>query len=98
MVPVNLKTFNFTIIPPAYGSQCVLNYTITSTASDGATRDITVEVTDTEATVVYMEAGFDSCNNTYNFTTVANTLTGPGERSGTVTPEEVDFFSEYFQL
>ena len=51
----------------------VLNYTITSTDSDGVMRDITVEVTDTEATIALIENGFNLCNNTYSFTIVANT-------------------------
>ena len=96
MTAVDLETFNFTITPLVYSSQCVMNYTITSTDGDGTTRDITVKVNDTEATIALIESGFNLCNNTYSFTIVANTLTDPGERirSEEVTPEEVDFLSE----
>ena len=84
MIAVDLEALNFTISPPVYGSQCVLNYTITSTDSDGAMDDITVEVTDTEATITLMQSGFDLCGNIYSFTAEANTLIGPGERSEVV--------------
>ena len=95
MNAVNLETLDITITPPVYGSQCVLSYTITSTGSDGTTRDITVEVIDTEATVTRTESDFNLCNNTYNFTIVANTSSGPGGKSDVIIAEKVDFLSEY---
>ena len=93
---VDLQTFSFTITPPSVASQCVLNYTITPTGSDGTILpDITVEVTDTEAPVTLTESGFDLCNNMYNFTVVANTFTGPGDRSAVSSPQQVDYLSTY---
>ena len=83
VVAENLQRIIFTISPPSYASQCVLNYTITATSSDGSVLpDITVEVSDN---ITLSEGGFDLCNNAYNFTAVANTLAGPGQRSAVVT-------------
>ena len=88
---VNLTTLNFTISPPDRAGQCVLDYTITSTDSDGTMQNITVEVDDTE----HLETQFILCNNTYSFTIVANTLSGPGQRSEVVNPNKVDFLSKF---
>ena len=80
----NLHRIFFTIFPPSYASQCVLNYTITATSSDGGVvSDITVEVSDN---ITLSEGGFDLCNNAYSFTVVANTFAGPGQRSVPVVP------------
>ena len=82
VVARNLQQIIFTISPPSYAGQCVLNYTITATSSDGSVvPDITVEVSDN---ITFSEDGFDLCNNVYNFTVVANTLAGPGQRSAVV--------------
>ena len=93
-------TLNFTIWPPAIASQCVRNYTITSTDSDGIMQNITVEVDDTncKATIKHLETGFTLCSHTYSFTIVANTVSGPGERSDIVTPDNVDFSRKFCQV
>ena len=92
MTAVDLVTFSFTITPPTYGSQCVTNYTITPSVSGVTTSDIVVEASNMEATVTHMSDGFDMrCDNIYSFTIMANTLAGPGEMSGMVAPELVDF-------
>ena len=84
MVAESLQQIIFTISPPSYAGQCVVNYTITATSSDiSVVPDITVEVSDN---IIFSEGGFDLCNNVYNFTVVANTLTGPGQRSAVVSP------------
>ena len=102
VVAESLPQIIFVISPPLYAGQCVLNYTITATSSDGSVvPDITVPVTDTEATTLAARSAFDFCNNTYTFTVVANTLTGPGEPSMSVMitiPEVVDFFSEFITI
>ena len=80
VVAVTYQAATFTISPPSYAGQCVLNYTIAATSSsDGSVLpDITVEVTDTEAPTIATRSGFE-CNNTYTFTVVANTLNFTGE-------------------
>ena len=98
MTIVNSKTFNFTIWPPATASQCVRNYIITSTDSDGIMQNITVEIDDTKATIEHLENGFIICSNIYSFTIVANTVSGPGERSDIVTPDNVDFSCKFCQV
>ena len=57
--------------------------------------DITVPVINTEAPTLAVRSAFDFCNNTYNFTVVANTLTGAGESSMSVVVTRPDFFSEF---
>ena len=85
MVAESLQRIFFSISPPSYAIQCVLNYTITVTSSEGSVLpDITVEVSDN---ITLSVGGFDSCNNAYTFTVVANTFTGPGQRSAVVSPE-----------
>ena len=82
-------SLNFTITPPVYASQCVLNYTLlSSTNSDGNRQNITVQVTGGAGeTLIYTEGGFDLCRSSYSFTIVANTFAGIGESS---TSEVVD--------
>ena len=89
---VDSKSLTFHITPPELASQCVLNYTITATSSDGSVLpDITVEVSERgEPVTLITESGFDLCSNTYTFTVVANTLTGPGDRSVAFTLEHVE--------
>ena len=96
MVAESLQQIIFTISPPSYASQCVLNYTITATSSDGSVvSNITVEVSDN---ITLREGGFEFCNNVYNFTVVANTLAGPTQRSAVVTsPEVAHFLSELIE-
>ena len=97
MVAESLQQIIFTISPPLYAGQCALNYTITATRSDGSVvPDITVEVSDN---ITLSEGGFDLCNNVYNFTVVANTFAGPGQRSAVVTSPEVyaHFLSELIE-
>ena len=95
MVAESLQRIFLAISPPSYGGQCVLNYTVTATSSDGSVvPDITVAVTDTEAPTSVTRSGFDFCNNTYTFTVVANTLTGPGQRSAVVSPEVAHFLGK----
>ena len=94
MVAGNLQQIIFTISPPSYAGQCVLNYTITATRSDGSVvPDITVEVSDN---ITFSEDGFDLCNIVYNFTVVANTLAGPGLRSAVVSPEVNHFLGKSY--
>ena len=94
VVAGSLQQIIFTISPPSYAGQCVLNYTITATSGDGsAVPDITVEVSDN---ITLSEGGFDMCNNLYNFTVVANTLAGPGQRSAVVSPEVTHFLSKLY--
>ena len=64
----------FTISPPLYAGQCVLNYTITVTSSDGSVLpDFTAPVADTDTPTSARRSGYDFCNNSYTFTVVANT-------------------------
>ena len=81
VVAATLQTAIFTISPPSYAVQCVLNYTINATRSDGiVVPDITVEVNDTEAQyVIATRSGLDFCYSIHTFTVVANTLAVPGE-------------------
>ena len=95
---VNSMTLNFTIWPPATASQCVRNYIITSTDSDGIMQSITVEADDTKAIIEHLENGFIICNNIYSFTIVANTVSGPGERSDIVIADTVDFSCKFCQV
>ena len=86
MVTTDFETFKFTIFPLSEPSDCVLNYSITPTTSDGRVlADITVEPPDSGDSVTVTMSGFDACNTAYTFTVVANTLNGPGERSSPVT-------------
>ena len=90
----------FVISPPLTFPQCVLNYIITATSSDGSVLpDITVPVTNTdEEPTLAARNAFAFCNNTYTFTVVANTLTGPGGSSRSVVitrPKRIDLFSEF---
>ena len=95
VVAESLQQIIFTISPPLYAGQCVLNYTISATSSDGSVvPGITVEISDN---VTLSEGGFNLCNNAYNFTVVANTLTGPGQRSAVVSPGVTHFLSEWIE-
>ena len=86
VVPSDLETFNFIISPLSEPSDCVLNYSITPTTSDGSVLvDIIVGPPDNGDSITVTMGGFDVCNTTYTFTVVANTLNGPGERSSPVT-------------
>ena len=94
VVAESLQHIISTISLPSYASQCALNYTITATRSDGSVvPDITVEVSDN---ITLSEGGFNLCNNVYNFTVVANTLAGPGQRSAVVSPEVNHFLSKFY--
>ena len=63
VVAGSLQQIIITISPPSYAGQCVVNYTITATSSDGSVvLDITVEVSDN---ITLSEGGFDLCNNAY---------------------------------
>ena len=84
-------SLNFTITPPSYAGQCVLNYTITATDNNGSVLTDIIAVSDGGEAVTVTETGFDLCNDTYNFTVVANTLTYTGNRSVTFNPETLDF-------
>ena len=85
-MPSNFETFSFTISPLSEPSDCVLNYSITPTTSDGSMlADITVEPPDSGDSIRVNMGGFDVCNIAYTFTVVANTLNGPGETSSPVT-------------
>ena len=82
VVAATFQTATFTISPPSYAGQCVLNYTITATSSDGSVvPGITVEVTNSENAVSenITQIGYDFCSNAYNFTVVADTLTFTGD-------------------
>ena len=78
--------FVFTITPPVYAIQCVRNYLVTSTDSDGNRRDISVELSKNtrDQVIVRQIDGFDLCSSSYSFTVVANTLAGIGENSEVV--------------
>ena len=99
MVTESILQINFVISPPLAFPQCVLNYIITANSSDGSVvPDIIVPVTNTEEPTLAARNAFAFCNNTYTFTVVANTLTGPGGSSRSVVitrPEIIDFFSEF---
>ena len=84
--PVSFQSFTFLITPPEVSGQCVVNYTITSTSSDGTVSDFTVEVTDRGEPVNMVINGFNLCSNTYSFTVSAVTATVVGERSGVIHP------------
>ena len=77
------QVLSFTITPPSISvlNKCILSYNITPTDSSGTVlADITVEVT-RPLMVSVNSSGFNLCNTTYNFTVVAVTAAGPGERS-----------------
>ena len=99
MVTESFLQINFVISPPLAFPQCVLSYIINATSSDGRLMpDITVPVTNTEEPTLAARNAFAFCNNTYTFTVVANTLTGPGGSSRSVVitrPKRTDFFSEF---
>jgi hypothetical protein len=77
---IDFQSFNFTIFPLSEPSQCVLHYNITPTRSDGhVLPDITIE--SGGGSVTATASGYDVCNITYNFTAVAVTSAGTGERS-----------------
>ena len=81
----SLQSFSFSITPPT-PSECVVNYTITATSSDGSSRDIFVPVgVDGSAPIDVMEPGFDVCGESYNFTVVPFTSQGAGPTSSGVT-------------
>ena len=95
MMAINFQSFNFIIFPPSYAGQCVLNYTITATSSDGnVLPDITVEVTDRGGPASIYGSGFDVCNTTYSFTVVAQTLTYTGGVSVAVNSVSLSSFSK----
>ena len=95
VVAESLQRIFFTISPPSYAGQCVLNYTITATSSDGS---VVPDITVISDNITLSEGGFDLCNNAYNFTLVANTLAGPGQRSAVVTSHDVAHFLGKFCL
>lgn len=84
----NSSSFVFIITPPE-PSQCILSYNITPTDRSGtALPDITVEVASGDIKA-FIAGGFDPCNNAYNFTVVAITLAGSGERSAVINPVQI---------
>jgi len=92
-VAVDLDTFGFTISSPE-PSQCTFPYLISVMDGRGSLLS-NISVAASESMPVN-ESGFDICNNNYSFSVVAETSSGPGERSATITPEAVDFLSEHF--
>ena len=86
---VDLQSLVFTITPPTTSSQCVLNYTITTTRSDELTWDIVTE--DTRGPLVFSD--FNLCAYGYNFTVVGNTRTGRGQRSAVVNLQPTGLFA-----
>ena len=73
----DLTSFSFTITP-SIPLDCVVNYIITATSSDGS-RNINVD----GSTPVNVD-GFDVCATTYIFTVVPETSGGTGPRSASV--------------
>ena len=70
VTPGDTQSFSFTITPPT-PSECVVNYTITATSSDGSSRDISVPVgVGGSAPINIVEPCFDVCGESYNFTVV----------------------------
>ena len=79
---VDHGTAILTISPPSHAGQCVLNYTITATSSDGSVvPDITVEVTERGAPVQVLQSGLDLRSNTYSFRAVGTTFQSTTEQS-----------------
>ena len=76
----DLQSFDFTITPPT-PSDCVVNYTITATGSDGSVATITVPASGMGRSA----SNFDLCTNTYSFTVAAVTNGGNGATSSSVT-------------
>ena len=100
MFAESLQRIFIIISPPpcAASGRCVLGYTITATSSNGSVLpDITV-ASDGQGIVTLSESGFDLCDNVYNFTAVANTLTGPGNMSEVASPEVGYFISKLAAL
>ena len=94
MVAESLERIFFSVSPPLLSSQCVLNYTITVTSSDGSEfPDITLEVSDN---ITHIQSGFELCVYAYNFTVVANTLTGPGQSAVVTSPRPRHFLSKFY--
>ena len=90
VVPTSSTTFKFIISPLSEPSDCVLNYSITPTTSEGnVLADIIVEPPDSGDSVRVSMSRFDVCNTAYNFTVVAITLNGPGETSSPVTSSKL---------
>lgn len=94
---LEVESFNFAIFPVSEPSlQCVCHYNITPTSGDGnVLTDIIVEPTGGGRPLTVNASGFDLCRTTYSFTVVAVTLNGPGDRSGDIYPETLDFLSKY---
>ena len=89
-VLADLESFIFIITPPT-PSQCVRNYSFTSTEGGGMLlNNITLEAT---KRVMVNASDLDLCNNNYTFTVVALTAAEPGG-SRTVYSQAFDNLSE----
>ncbi len=78
----DLVSYDFTIIPSS-PSNCVLNYIITATSSDGS-RTITVPASGVDGSTPVNEGGFDVCTVMYSFTVAPVTSEGTGPSSSSV--------------
>ena len=84
VTPIDLETFNFTISPPSPPTQCISHYNITANSAGYTPTEFTAEVVVREEPVTVTRSGFNFCNNSYNFSAVAATQGGIGERSDSV--------------
>ena len=79
------ETVNITLTPPSVSPECVLQYIIYSNCESIET-NITVDPnTDPIHPVQLTRGGLNLCTCSYNFTAVAVTRNGTGERSAPVT-------------
>ena len=78
----DFTSFDFTITP-SIPPDCVVNYIITATSSDGS-RNITMPASEVDGSSPVNVGGFDACTRTYSFTVVPETSEGTGVRSASV--------------
>ena len=78
----DLTSFDLTIIP-SIPRDCVVNYIITATSSDGS-RNITVPASVVDGSTPVNVGGFDVCTVAYNITVAPETSEGTGMESAYV--------------
>ena len=77
-----MASFDLTITP-SIPPNCVVNYTITATSSDGS-RNITVPASEVDGSTPVNVGGFDVCTRTYTLYAAPVTSEGAGPRSDSV--------------
>ena len=80
----NNETVNVMVTPPLVSPECVLQYTITYSNCEGLETNFTMNPNNTDP-VQFTRGGLNLCPCSYNFTAMAVTRNGIGERSDPVT-------------